>query len=355
MWVKALYLKNFRIYSEAQFFFCPHVNLITGANALGKTTILEAIYLLITGRSFRTTNLKDLIKDGESGFYIELLFEKHGIEQSLKFTYSGRERAIYYNHSPCTTLASLLGLLQGTLLLPDDIQLVKGAPNLRRRYLDIQLSQMSPMYVHHLTRYYRAMKQRNALLKRRSTQAIDVFEHEMARSGAFIMQTRESTISSLISECQSVQHSLSSGKESVCLHYLSKCPSTELMNQYCKMRTRELVLGTTLVGPHKDDFSLILGNSEAKQFASEGQKKCLATALRFAEWAQLKSQSDSSPLMLIDDVGVSLDITRREKLFSLLDTFEQVFVTSTEKLNYPLSNRQVNRISINSSSFCRMV
>lgn len=355
MWVKALYLKNFRIYSNAKFYFCPQVNLITGDNALGKTTILEAIYLLITGRSFRTTNIKDLIKEGAEGFYVEIIFENHGVEQSLKFTFNGSERIIYYNQSPCTSLGSLLGLLKGSLLLPDDIQLIKGAPSIRRRYLDLQLSQISPMYVHHLTRYYRAMKQRNMLLKCKTLNAIEVFEYEMAKSGAYIMQTRGKIIKDLIADCQPVQQVLSSGKETILLSYVSKFSSDDLLDQYRKSRTRELILGTTLAGPHKDDFSLLLGNVEAKIFASEGQKKCLATALRFAEWIQLNLQSDSIPLMLIDDVGVSLDSNRREKLFSLLDTFEQVFVTSTERLDFPLSNRQINRIAINSSSSCQTV
>jgi DNA replication and repair protein RecF len=346
MWVKALYLRNFRSYSEARFEFCPQNNLIIGPNARGKTTILEAIYLMITGRSFRTSCLGDLVKEGESGFYVELHFEKHGISQSLRFVYEGKLRRIFNNHNPCGNLSDLLGILQGSLLLPDDIQLIKGAPKLRRDYLDLQLAQMNPLYVHHLTRYYRAMRHRNILLKKHSLQAIEVFEYEMAKAGSFLIQTRQKAVEALTGDCRDVQEILSSGKEQVALKYVAKSGPDELVSQFASLRPREMKMGSTLVGPHLDDLLLMLGSREAKLFASEGQKKSLATALKFAEWKQLNAQADSPPLMLIDDVGVSLDAVRRERLFSSLAAFKQVFVTSTEPLDFSSMNRSTHLINV---------
>ena len=346
MWVKALLLRNFRSYTDAQFVFSPHNNLITGPNARGKTTILEAINLLITGRSFRSNNLDELVREGEDGFYVEAYYENQGIDHSIRYIYEKKQRRIFTNRHPCRSLSDLIGLLQGALMLPDDIQLIKGAPKLRRQFLDLQLAQMNPLYVHHLTRYYRAMRQRNALLKNHSEQAIDLFEQEMASSGAYLMNERERIVGLLTQDCARVQNTLSHGSETVSLKYQPKYPSEVLLNQFKKMRNREMKLGSSLVGPHLDDLSLKLGSQEARLFASEGQKKSLTTALKFAEWTQLRAHSDSIPLMLVDDVGVSLDIGRRERLISLLDTFSQVFVTSTEQLNFFSGSRATRHISV---------
>lgn len=346
MWVKALLLRNFRSYKDAQFTFSPQNNLIIGPNARGKTTILEAIDLVITGRSFRTSNLADLVREGESGFYVELHYENQGIDHSIRYIYENRQKRIFTNHYPCRSASELLGLLKGALLLPDDIQLIKGAPKLRRRFLDLQLAQINPLYVHHLTRYHRAMRQRNALLKNKDSSTIDLFEQEMANSGSYLIQKRKEIVESLTSDCQGVQDTLSSGKEAVSLQYLAKCEPESLLLQFRKLRQREMKTGSTLAGPHLDDLSLKLGNQEARLFASEGQKKSLTTALKFAEWKQLDAQTDSKPLMLIDDVGVSLDAGRRERLISLLDAFDQVFVTSTESLDFDPKTRSTHLIQV---------
>lgn len=346
MWVKALLLRNFRSYANAQFAFSPQNNLITGPNARGKTTILEAINLLITGRSFRSNNLDELIKEGEEGFYVEAHYENQEIDHSIRFIYEKKQRRIFTNRYPCRSLSDLIGLLQGALMLPDDVQLIKGAPKLRRQFLDLQLAQMNPLYVHHLTRYYRAMRQRNALLKMQSEQAIDLFEKEMASSGAYLIAERERIVELLTKDSARVQSTLSRGDEAVSLKYLPKFSSDSLLRHYEKMRRREMKSGSSLVGPHLDDLSLKLGSQEARLFASEGQKKSLATALKFAEWIQLQAHSDSIPLMLIDDVGVSLDVGRRERLISLLGTFSQVFVTSTEPLNFFSDTRMTKHITV---------
>ncbi len=346
MWVKALLLRNFRSYGDAQFQFSPQNNLIIGPNARGKTTILEAIYLLITGRSFRSNNLDELVKEGEDGFYVELHYENQGIDHSIRYIYEKKQRRIFANRHPCKSLSDLLGLLQGALLLPDDIQLIKGAPKQRRKYLDLQLAQMNPLYVHHLTRYFRAMRQRNALLKMHSERAIELFETEMASSGAYLIEERERIVALLTQDCTEVQEALSCGKEAVSLKYVPKYQPKDLLEQYRKMRSREMKTGSSMVGPHLDDLSLKLGNQEAKLYASEGQKKSLTTALKFAEWNQLKAHSDTTPLMLIDDVGVSLDASRREKLISLLDGFSQVFVTSTEPLQFSSSSRDTEQVKL---------
>lgn len=354
MYLRTLYLHNFRLYDEVFFEFCPGINTICGENAQGKTSLLEAIYFLITGRSFRTAQVSDLIRLGSSFFYIEATFSKHGIEQKLRVSYDGKERKVIYNNTLYHSTSSLLGLLQGVLVTPDDLSLIKGGPQVRRHFLDLQIAQIDPLYVHHLARYNRAMRQRNCLLRAKDHVTLDSWEYEMANAAAYLVQQRFLTIADLQSGSRGLHKIFSGEKEELCLTHKTSAPQEmELMDlrnyylaQFIKMRRREMELGCTLTGPHKDDFTIAIGEKETRFFASEGQQRSCVASLRFAEWERLKRLSSALPLMLIDDVGVSLDSSRREKLLGQLQHLGQVFLTATEEqpLDSILREKQVHRI-----------
>jgi len=338
MILKSIFLKNFRLYKEAEFQFTPDVNQIIGPNAYGKTTVLEAVNLLMTGRSFRTSQLSDMINKDESAFFIEGTFIKHGIEQTIRFSYDGKDRKILFNQTPCASITGLFGVLQGTIMIPDDVALIKGSPKERRRFLDLHLVQIDPLYVHHLTRYHRAMRHRNILLRNRNTSTIETWEIEMAKSAAYIYGARSDAVNDLQTACLPVQDVLSEGREKISLVYKANsnpgCDDTmnHYLAQYHRMRERELQFGVTQVGPHRDDLSISIDDQEARYFASEGQQRSCVTSLRFAEWERLHQLAEDPPLMLIDDIGVSLDMTRRRKMVDLLDRFHQVVLTSTTPL-----------------------
>lgn len=342
MYLTALYLHNFRLYEEARFDFSPKVNMIRGPNARGKTSILEAIYFLMTGRSFRTSQTKDLIRHGADYFYLEATFVKHSIEQKLKVYYNSNERRVTYNSTITPSLSSLLGILQGVVVHPDDTAIVKGSPLARRHLLDIQLAQSDPLYVHHLTRYDRAMRQRNHLLRARSSATIDSWEYEMANAAAYVVQQRALAISILRERGQDHYRTICGGTETLHLSYkangVGDHPINDLASlreiyrsQYQRHRYREMDLGATLTGPHKDDVLIALGEKEAKAFASEGQQRSCIVALRLAEWTRLNQASNEQPLMLIDDLGMSLDSMRRKHLVGHFENFDQVFVSTTEE------------------------
>lgn len=339
MYLHTLYLRNFRCYQESVFEFCPGINVIHGDNARGKTTLLEAIHVLITGSSFRPAQTTDLIRKGTDSFYIEAGFLKHGIEQTLKMFYNGKERKIFYNSTLCPSSASLLGLLQGVVMAPDDAALVKGAPAVRRRFLDLQIAQVDPLYVHHVTRYQRAMKQRNSLLRAKTSATLESWESEMASSAAYIVQQRLKAVRDLETNGRALHKTFSGEVEELSLGYKTGNPSDECdqiksyyLAQYRKLRQREMIMGCTLVGPHKDDVAIAIGQQEARFFASEGQQRSCVAALRLGEWERLNTIAQEHPLMLIDDIGVGLDSSRREKLMGYLGQLGQVFVTSTEPL-----------------------
>lgn len=342
MYLTALYLHNFRSYEEARFDFSPKVNVVRGPNARGKTSLLEAIYFLMTGRSFRTSQTKDLIRHGADYFYLEATFVKHAVEQKLRIYYSPTEKRITHNSTACPSLGSLLGILQGVVIHPDDAAIVKGAPMARRHLLDIQLAQADPLYVHHLTRYDRAMRQRNHLLRAKNHATIDSWEYEMANSAAYIVQQRAQATESLRQQGQELYHKICGGTEALQLLYKANGagdhPLKDLdllkelyKSQYRRHRHREMDLGATLTGPHKDDLLIALGDNDARAFASEGQQRSCVVALRLAEWSRLDASSRELPLMLIDDLGISLDSMRRKHLIGHFANLEQVFVSTTDE------------------------
>ncbi len=336
-----LALYDFRNYQEASFSFSPCLNVIHGSNAQGKTSLLEAIYFLITGRSFRTSDNTDLIRHGASAFHLEATFLKHGIEQRLRVSFSGKEKRLYYNQNPLPTLGSLLGILHGVALTPDDIELVKGAPCNRRDFIDLQIGQVNPLYMHHLSRFARAMRQRNLLLRGKNLLTIESWEHEMALSAAFITEERMRATQEVSLECQKIHSKMVEEDENFSLSYRNNASlqhhqqtyQSYFLEQWNKMRRREMDLGATLIGPHKDDLDLMLYGKEARYFASEGQQRSCVAAMRFAEWERLRNLSNICPLMLIDDLGVSLDEFRRERLLKALNPLGQVFVTATSDVS----------------------
>lgn len=317
-----LVLKNVRCFEEKVFAFGPKLNTLYGKNALGKTTLLEALYLLAVGRSFRTHNLSEMIRHGASFFYIEGHFEKNGVQQVLKVYYGLEKKSLWHNLTPLPSLSSLFGILHATSLAPEDLSLIHGGPKVRRQLLDIQIAQTSPLYLFHLRRFQGALKQRNALLKQRKVEGIEIWEEQMALSAAFLRRDRKELVSTLNAELALTPF------EPLLLRYNFQCDEG-YREALAKNRQKDLHYKTTSLGPHKDDLLFLLEGKEAKLFASEGQKRSCIAALKLAQWSVLAKKTQSMPLLFIDDLGVSFDRSRTELLLSFLKKgLGQLFVTS---------------------------
>ncbi len=329
MHLKSLYLRNFRNYAEAEVFFSPTLNVMHGFNAQGKTNLLEAIYLVATGRSFRAEQLVDLIKQGERFFFIEAKIEKEGIEHTVQISFDGIVKKLTLDNNAYSTLQHLIGLLPSVLYTPSDSELIDGSPAIRRRFLNIHLAQSDPLYIHHLSRYWRAMKQRNALLKIKQLEGIECWEEEMAQSAAYLWQKRETLIAEIQAPLRLMSEKLAGSAEQ---HEIKFHPSftDNYLAQLKKSRPREIQLGATLTGPHRDDFCLWIEGKEARGFASEGQKKTAVAALRLAERELLTQTAETSALLGIDDLGLHLDEKRQSLLRGMLASLGQVFVTTPE-------------------------
>jgi DNA replication and repair protein RecF len=336
VYLESLYLKNFRNYKEAQAHLGMRLNVFYGNNAQGKTNLLEAIYLIATGRSFRTQHLQELIHSGESFFFLEAKIVKDQVSQTIKLSFDGQNKRLQINGSTYSHFQPLLGLLPSVLYTPNDTELINGSPSIRRRFLNLHLAQSDPIYVHHLTRYWRAMKQRNALLRSSNRAGIECFENEMAQSASYLWKARSEMIEELKAPLVKQSNKLSGSKE---LHELElQAVPKAYLQQLQKNRARETALGFTLTGPHRDDLTLFIDQKPAKTFASEGQKKTSIAALKLAEWERLSARSESLALMAIDDLGLHLDNERLSLLNASLLSLGQVFITTPhvqlEKANY---------------------
>lgn len=325
--LKTLTLQNYRNTKNKTYTFKKGINLILGDNGLGKTTLLEAIHLLSTGRSFQTSQLKELINYKEESFFIEAVFESDGIEQTLKVYYDGTKKQIKLNQTTLPSFSSLLGVLPSILYAPKDISLIAGSPQERRRFFNIHLAQTDPLYVYHLLRYLKALKQRNRLLKEKRIDSIEQFEYEMNQSSTYLMGKRREATVFFQGNLNTYASRISNDADRFNLSY-KPSSKDQLIREFEKMRPREIALGTSLVGPHRDDFSFALDEKIAKNFSSEGQKRTCLIALKFAEYSRMQEKKGVTPLMLIDDFGIHLDDTRLQALSCELNSFNQVFLTT---------------------------
>jgi len=220
-----LKLQNFRSYKHLELSFSPGINLFWGDNGQGKTNLLEALHILSTGRSFRTHRLQDVIREGENYFSLEAHFLKEETHHVLKIYYDNTSRKILYNDTPYAHFTQLLGILPSVLLSPEDLSLVSGTAAERRRFLDLCISQIDPLYLFYLTRYYKALKQRNALLRTQSEETLSAWEGVMAPAGSYLICKRREIIALLHESAAEWMHAFA--REPLQLAYSAPHPASK--------------------------------------------------------------------------------------------------------------------------------
>lgn len=334
--LNTLIVNHFRNYIRATIQFQPGLNVLIGQNAQGKTSLLEAIAFVALGRSFRTPHLHDMIHKGKEGAALELRFQTNQLDEKLTVGFDGKTKRVLHNATLYPSLSALVGLIPLVIMTPDD-PLIDGPPASRRQFLDILLSQQDTLYIQHLSRYQKAMRQRNQLLREKQFNAILPWEHEMARSAAYITKKRRYALMTLNPLLHPLHEKLSGKKNSLMTHYTSKAPTegaieTYYQEAFSRHREKEALLGMTLTGPHRDDFSILIDGHEMRYFASEGQKKTALATIRLAAWELLKQELGRTPLLLIDDFGQNLDLSRKEHFVKHLETLGQVILTTVDPL-----------------------
>ena len=354
MQITELTLRSYRSYETLHLAFDPGVQIFLGANAQGKTNIIEALYYAAFGRSHRTSSDAELIRVGADGAHIGLSFRRHDVPGELSFTFArgARRRITYAGES--LRQRDLVGLLPMVLFSPEDLFLVKGAPALRRRYLDAELSQASPAYYGELLRYTRILKQRNAVLKdiRERLAAPDdlpPWDAQLARSAAYIVTRRIAAVAQLGALSARVQAVLAAGEELALAYEIAGAGAedfaeddmTESLHVWynkmlCEGRVRDIARAATGVGPHLDDLVLRVGGMSLRSYGSQGQQRTGALALKLAELFYLQENIGEAPILLLDDVMSELDADRR---LALLDFIRhehiQTFITATDAAYFP--------------------
>lgn len=347
MQVKRLRLRNFRNYAQAQIEPGAGLNVLVGANAQGKTNLLEALYYASTFRPLRPVRESDLVRWGEQEAYLHLHFFQQGIEDELliRIPLIGK-RVVILNEQPVSRQSELVGRLKVVCFTAQDLLLIRGEPAERRRFLDSELSLMSHRYLYSAAQYRRCLEQRNNLLRAHmeghaSLDSLPEWDTQLVKYGARLFSERRRFLEQLQVFATEVHRMLVGGKETFQLIYQpglprkSQLPDKEedwanaLQAALREVESEEIRRGITLVGPHRDDFLILIDGHDARLFASQGQQRTCALSLRLAEVPLLEKRIEESPVVLLDDVFSDLDPERRRRLVQFLQPRTQTFLTCT--------------------------
>jgi DNA replication and repair protein RecF len=360
--LRCLSLTHFRNYAKQELDLATGPVLLLGENAQGKTNILEAVFLLATGRSERSESDADYVAwdmrdDAQPFAQISGAVQRASVEASVELTIVGRPGAKglvaskrFKLNGVAKRASDVVGVVLAVMFTTDDMELVKGSPSGRRRYLDIMLSQVDHRYLRALQRYTKVVTQRNALLKRIQEGAsqhgeLAYWDEELAKDGGLILHARAVAVAQLGDAVAASHARLSGEREHFDLLYEPRFAdgwppariaaadpaeiAAALLEKLRASHARDIGAGVTLSGPHRDDLGMRLGGEAAASFASRGQQRTAALALRLAEARLLHERSGEHPILLLDDVLSELDEARRTSVLDALDA-DQVLITSPD-------------------------
>lgn len=344
MRIDRLKLSHYRNYEALDISFAPGLNILTGANAQGKTNLLEAIFMLAMGKSHRTHSDKDLIRWGQDRAMIEAQVALRHYQETLALHLLPKGKIAKVNQIEQAKMSHFIGHLNVVLFAPEDIQLIKGSPSLRRRFIDAELVQSQPVYLQTLIDYQRVLKQRNTYLKNYGDKAsfdtvyFEILTQQLVEYAIPLVHARLAYIEAMNTYAQPILHDLSQSQDSLTLTYTSSSSQLDytqpdsLYEQYIKRyetaMDRERRQGVTLYGPHRDDLLFQINDRDAQHYASQGQQRSIILALKFAEIEWLYDQTQEYPILLLDDVLSELDDQRQAILLQFIEGKVQTFLTT---------------------------
>ncbi|MBQ3094017.1 MAG: DNA replication/repair protein RecF [Clostridia bacterium] len=338
MKLTTLSVRHFRNMQDVTLTPCDGMNVLYGDNAHGKTNLLEAIWLLTGGKSFRGTKDADMVMFGQPKAAIDATFEAGGRRQTASVTIEQRRKATL-NGVALPAANRLTGHVCAVIFSPDHLSLIKDGPDARRRFLDAACCQLRPLYMKVLADYTRTLTQRNKLIKavkngeqRFDDLLFDAFDERLCLSGAAVRTYRREYMEALTPYVQTMYDGLSGAREQMTLAFNESLDAEELKAALKTARQTDLRAGFTTVGPHRDDIDVKIGDCSARLFGSQGQQRSAVLALKLAEGALLAKGYHEKPLILLDDVMSELDRSRQEYILNHIDGF-QVFITCCDPAN----------------------
>ena len=367
MYIKTLKLKNYRNYEEIEVNFDPKINIIYGNNAAGKTNLLESIYICSTSKSHKNTKENDIINFDKNESHIKLVFNRGENPLDISSASTKNEiidiqlnkdskKGVAKNGIKVEKLSEFLGFFNVIMFAPEDLNIIKDGPVIRRKFLDIQLSQIDKIYVNLIQNYNKTLNQRNALLKdiykttgnnrQDLISILDTYDEQMVDYGLEVIKKRSENIKELAKKIYNIHLLISDNKEKLIVDYendikgsselvgeSSNSPKEIYLKKLKETRDTDIKNQYTMIGPHRDDISFKVEDKDIRKFGSQGQKKTTAISLKLSELEMLKEKINDTPVLLLDDVFSELDETRQKLLVSNLKGIQTIITCTGIKKN----------------------
>ncbi|HYK74701.1 MAG TPA: DNA replication/repair protein RecF [Pseudoneobacillus sp.] len=345
MYIEHLVLKDYRNYEHLEMNFENKVNVILGENAQGKTNVMESIYVLALAKSHRTTNDKDLIRWDQEYAKIEGRLQKNYGSLPMQLVISKKGKKAKCNHIEQQKLSQYVGNMNVVMFAPEDLHLVKGSPQIRRRFIDMEIGQVSPIYLHDMSQFQKILQQRNHYLKmmqikkQNDETMLEILTDQFIQVATKIVQKRFEFIHLLEKWAKPIHSGISRGLETLKIEYK---PSVDVSDEqelskmverfeekFHKVKNREIDRGVTLFGPQRDDLLFFVNDRDVQTFGSQGQQRTTALSIKLAEIELIHAEIKEYPILLLDDVLSELDDYRQSHLLNTIQGKVQTFVTTT--------------------------
>lgn len=336
MIIKQLSIINFKNITQADLSFSDNINCFLGNNGMGKSNLLDAIYYLSFCKSFTHVVDSQNIQHGQDFFMLQGIYDRNNALENLSCGIRRKQKKSFKrNKKEYTRLSEHIGFAPLVMVSPADSTLIQGGSDERRRFIDVVISQWDKPYLDTLIRYNKALEQRNTLLRKEVNDPLqyEIWEEQMAYTANIIYHTRRNFLEKFIPVFDRFYNLITDGNEQVGLSYRSHLADGELQQQLASTRNRDLILGYTTKGIHRDDMEMSLGEYPMKRIGSQGQCKTYLIALKLAQYEFLDKNGSTTPILLLDDLFDKLDSERVERIMQLVasDIFGQIFITDTNR------------------------
>ncbi|QDW72566.1 DNA replication/repair protein RecF [Lachnospiraceae bacterium KGMB03038] len=349
MKIESLKLKNFRNYELLNLKFDDAANIFYGDNAQGKTNILEAVYLSGTTKSHRGSKDRDMIRFGEEESHIEVMVKKNEMTYQIDLHLKKNSpKGIAINKIPIRKASELFGIVNIVFFSPEDLNIIKNGPSERRRFIDLELSQLDKIYLKNLSNYNRIINQRNHLLKeiqyqKDLIQTLEIWDMQLVTYGNAIIERRKIFIDEINKIVSSIHKKLTGERENIQLIYEPSIGSMSLEQALMKNREKDMKIKSTSVGPHRDDICFKNGSLDLRRFGSQGQQRTAALSLKLSEIELVKKVINDTPVLLLDDVLSELDKHRQNYLLDNIHDI-QTLITCTGVEEFVNHRFSINKV-----------
>ena len=349
MVIESIKLENFRNYETLELTLDPGTNIFYGENAQGKTNILESVYLCGTTKSHKGSKDREMIRFDQEEAHIRMKLDRDGSSYSIDMHLKkNRPKGIAINGVPIRKAGELLGLGNFVFFSPEDLNIIKSGPGERRRFMDLELCQLSKVYLFQLSNYNKILNQRNKLLKEITFRpeyldTLDVWDSQLVQYGERVIRERENFVSRLNEIIGGIHQRLSGGRETLVIHYEKNVEPEEFEARLTANRDRDLKLRTTQAGPHRDDLCFDIGGMDIRKFGSQGQQRTAALSLKLSEIELVKQEIKDTPVLLLDDVLSELDSSRQKYLLDGIHDI-QTLITCTGLDEFVENRFEINKV-----------